>query len=139
MKKLLFNCFLFVFVFNLFSCDKPKCDNTNPIFENHQPNSEIYKTELINQINSIDQSKLRYWLQKYDDKNEEESLYFYIQGAGLCAILHLNINNWNKLENVKKRKGVGRRGAEFTNLKFDIIKDSLTTKFVYQTFDYIID
>ena len=39
-------------------------------------------------------------LQKYDEQNCK-TLYFNIQGDGLCAILHLTINNWNKLEHIR--------------------------------------
>ena len=131
--------FLVVPLICLISCDRPECNNKNPIFEANEPNSKKYKDELVNQLNLVDQSKLAYWLQKYDDQNEKESLYFNIQGDGLCAILHLTINNWHKLEYIRERKGVGRRGAEFTNLKFKINQDSLSTNFVYITFDRIID
>ncbi len=123
----------------LISCDRPKCDNNNLFFENYLPDSKIYKDELVKQLNKIDNEKLTYWLQKYEEQNGEESLYFHIQGDGLCAILHLNMDDWGKLENIRKRKGVGRRGAEFTNLKFEIIKDSVSTKFIYKTFDRLID
>ena len=68
-----------------------------------------------------------------------ESLYFYIQGDGLCAILHVDIENWTKLEEVRQKKGVGRRSAEFVNLKFDVIKKDHQTKFIYRTYDYMLD
>ena len=123
----------------LISCDRPECKNENPIFEANEPNSKIYKDELVNQLNRIDKSKLTYWLQKYDEQNGNETLYFNIQGDGLCAILHLTINNWNKLEHIREKKGVGRRGAEFINLKFQINQDSLSTDFVYMTYDRLID
>ena len=123
----------------LISCDRPECKNENPIFEAYEPNSKKYKDELVNQLNRIDKSKLTYWLQKYDEQNGKETLYFNIQGDGLCAILHLTINNWNKLEDVREKKGVGRRGAEFTNLKFQINQDSLSTDFIYVTYDRLID
>lgn len=121
------------------SCDRPTCENSNLIFENNSPNSKVYKDELVKQLNTIDKTKLTYWLQKYDAQNGKESLYFHIQDDGLCAILQLTINDWNKLENVRESKGIGRRGAEFTNLKFEIIKDSVSTEFLYKTFDRIID
>ncbi|WP_248724464.1 hypothetical protein [Seonamhaeicola sp. ML3] len=57
----------------------------------------------------------------------------------MCAILHLTIQDWNKLEDVRKRKGIGRRGAEFTNLKFQIHQDTLSTEFIYVTYDRLID
>ena len=124
---------------SLISCDRPSCDNNNLIFENYSPNSRIYKDELVEQLSEVDNKKLTYWLQKYEEQNGVESLYFHIQGDNLCAILHLNIDDWGKLENIRKRKGVGRRGAEFTNLKFEIIKDSVSTKFIYKTYDRLID
>ncbi|MDC3132626.1 hypothetical protein OA501_00225 [Flavobacteriaceae bacterium] len=123
----------------IMSCDRPHCENQNIIFKTNKPSSKKYKDELVNQLNQIDQSKLTYWLQKYDEKNGEEFIYFYIQGDGLCAILHLTINDWNKLEDVRDRKGVGRRGAEFTNLKFKVNQDSLSTQFTYITYDSLID
>ena len=139
MKQILTNIVLIISVLGFVSCDRPDCNNTNLIFENNMPDSRVYKDELVKRLNYIDQSKLTYWLQNHDDQNGKESLYFHIQGDGLCAILHLTINDWNKLENVRERKGVGRRGAEFTNLKFKIIKDSVSTEFIYKTFDRIID
>ncbi len=52
----------------------------------------------------MDQSKLTYCLQKYEENNEKEFLYFNIQGDELCAILILTMNNWEKLENIKEKK-----------------------------------
>ncbi len=120
MKQILINTFLALITVWFVSCDRPNCKNENSIFKNNEPDSKKYKDELVSQLNRIDQSKLTYWLLKYDERNEKESLYFYIQGDGLCAILHLSMNHWSKLESVKEKKGAGRRGAEFTNLKFEI-------------------
>ena len=69
----------------------------------------------------------------------KELLYFRIQGDGLCAKIVLNVEQWNKLEELRQKKGVTFRGAEFTNLKFDIVQDSLKTEFNYKDFDRIID
>jgi len=91
------------------------------------------------QLQAIDQNDLTYWLKSFDEMEGKESLYFYIQGDGLCAVLHLTVKDWQKLEDVRERKGVGRRNAEFTNLQFDIVSDSVSTEFVYITFDRIID
>ena len=121
------------------SCDRPHCNNKNLIFETFEPNSKKYKDELVAQLNSVDSSQLTYWLKKYDNQNGKETLYFNIQGDGLCAILHLSVNHWNKLEHIRERKGIGRRGAEFTNLKFQIYQDSSSTDFVYISYDRLID
>lgn len=121
------------------SCDRPHCTNENLIFETFEPNSKKYKDELVAQLNSVDTSQLTYWLKKYDNQNGKETLYFNIQGDGLCAVLHLSVNHWNKLEHIRERKGIGRRGAEFTNLKFQIYQDSSSTDFVYISYDRLID
>ena len=139
MKYKIVHTLLLISLICLISCDRPECKNENPIFETNEPDSKKYKDELANQLERVDQSKLTYWLQKYDDLNGKETLYINIQGDGLCAILHLTINDWNKLENIRERKGVGRRGAEFTNLKFQIKQDSFSTDFVYITYDRLID
>lgn len=121
------------------SCDRPDCTNENPIFDNYNPNSKIYKDELVYQLKKIDQSKLTYWFKKYDKRGKDETLYFNIQSDEICAILHLNVDNWTKLEDIRVRKGVGRRGAELTNLKFRIEQDTTSTKFIYETYDILID
>lgn len=121
------------------SCDRPECTNENPIFDTNEPNSKIYKEELAQQLAQVDESELRYWFQKYEDKEGIESLYFYVQSDSLCAVLYLTMNHWEKLERVREKKGVGRRGAEFTNLSYEIVQDSLSTRFIYNTFDRIID
>ena len=131
--------FLIILSISLSSCDRPQCTNENLVFKNNEPNSKEYKDELVAQLNKVDRSKLTYWLQKYEDKNDEQTLYFYIQGDGLCAIIHLTMNHWNSLESVREKKAVGRRGAEFINLKFKILQDSLSTEFIYQSYDRLID
>lgn len=123
----------------IIACDRPECSNENEIFEQNSPNSKIYKDELVRQLKKIDQSQLRYWLQQYEEVNEKESLYFYVQGAGLCAVVQLDMKQWTRLQDLRAKKGVTYRGAEFTNLQFEIRQDSLTTTFNYIDFDRLID
>ena len=130
---------IFILLLGFVSCDRSKCINNNPIFEQNAPDSKIYKDELVHQLKTIDPSKLRYWLQKYEEQKGKEFLYFHIQNEDLCAILVLSMKEWNKLEDVRKGKGVSYRGAEFTNLQFEIQSDSLTTEFIYTTHDSILD
>ncbi|MCA0132313.1 hypothetical protein [Winogradskyella alexanderae] len=141
----MFNKFSSSFFFHLLvliilqSCDRPKCVNTNPIFDINTPNSKIYKDELLRVLNTLDRNKLNYWLKDYKEIEGTEYLFFYIQGDGLCAVIPLQMKHWNKLEDLQPKKGSGRFNAKFTNLKFDIVTDSTSTRFIYQTFDRIID
>lgn len=131
--------FLGIIILLLTSCDRTQCDNNNPIFDNHDPNSEIYKTELAKQLNTLDTSKLRYWLQKYENNQDVESLYFYIQSDELCAVMHMSMTHWTQLEELRTKQGVGRRGAEFVNLQYDIVNNKDHTQFLYKGFDRMID
>ena len=58
MKYKLVHTNLVLLLICLISCDRPECNNENSIFETNEPNSKIYKDELVNQLNRIDKSKL---------------------------------------------------------------------------------
>jgi hypothetical protein len=134
--------FIFAFlglIIFIFSCDKPDCKNNNPIFDKYTPNKEEYKAELVKQLSIIDKTKLRYWFSEYVESNGKEYLYFQIQGDNLCAKIVLKVEQWNKLEQLRQKKGVSYRGAEFINLQFDIKQDSINTEFIFRDFDEIID
>ena len=130
---------LYLLLISVMSCDRPDCMNNNQTFDINQPSSKIYKEELVKELKIVDRSKLTYWLQKYEQVNDQEYLHFYIQGDNLCAKIVLRMNHWDRLKNLRKKKGVTYRGAEFTNLQFDIQQDSLRTEFIYSSFDRIID
>ena len=121
------------------SCDRPECKNTNPIFDEYSPISIEYKTELAKQLKNIDKSKLSFWFKEYVESNGQELLFFNVQGDGLCAVIALNVEQWSKLKELRQKKGVSFRGAEFKNLKFDIKQDSTNVNFILRDFDRIID
>ena len=140
LKYDVFNTFIVCVLSACFvSCDRPECTNVNQIFEINRPVSKSYKDELVHQLESVDQSKLTYWLIKYEEIDRQEWLFFNVQGDGLCAIIVLKMEDWNKLEDLRDRRDVSYRGAEFINLKFEIQQDSMSTEFVYKSFDRIID
>lgn len=121
------------------ACNRPICKNSNPLFDNYSPESREYKNELVKQLAIADHSKLNFWFNQYIESNEQEQLFFDVQGDGLCAVIVLNVEEWNKLEELRQNKGAGFRGAEFKNLQLDIRQDSLETKFILKDFDKIID
>ncbi len=140
LRKILKQILLSVFFFVCFiSCDRPACKNTNSIFDKYQPVSKEYKLELIRQLSIVDKSKLTYWLKDYTEYDNEVQFHFYIQSKELCAVLVLNIEQWGKLEPLKKTKGKGRFNAKFINLQFDIVQDTLNPKFIYRTHSGISD
>ena len=131
-----------VFFFVCFiSCDwhRPVCKNTNPIFDEYQPVSKEYKLELIKQLSIIDKSKLTYWFKDYTEYENEELLHFHIQSKELCAVLVLNVEQWTKLNQLRKNKGNGYRGLKFFGLKFEIEQDTLNPRFVFKDYSWILD
>ena len=108
-------------------------------FFSNIPNCEVYKAELAKQLKQIDTSNLRYWLQKYENNQDVESLYFYVQSEELCAVMHMTITHWTQLERLRQKQGVGRRGAEFVNLQYDIVINKDNTQFFYNRFERMID
>ena len=93
----------------------------------------------MKQLSMVDKSELRYWLKEYIEKENEVQLYFNIQSKELCAVLVLDVEQWNKLEQIRKTKGKGRFNAEFTNLTYKIVQDPINPKFVYNDYDRILD
>ena len=130
---------LFCLLILITACDRPECSNSNPIFEKFDPSTEPYKDELAKQLAIVDQSKLRYWLAEYHEKDGQEYLYCFVQGDGLCAKIMLTVKQWNKIEGIRRTKGKSYQGAGLKNLKFYILRDSGKTKFVYKDLDRIID
>ena len=130
--------FLFCMTF-LMSCDRPECNNQNPVFDSEMPTSQAYQTELAEQLESYSKDDLRYWLKSYEAINGEEYLHFNVQGGDLCAIMVLEMPHWDRIEFIRERKAVGSRGAEFTNLQYQVVRDSLGTHFIYQSHGRIID
>ena len=138
-SKLVYILSIICFCESFNSCTKSIYNNTNSIFDNYEPSSKEYKEELIKQLSIIDKSKLTYWFKEYIENEKEEQLLFYVKSDELCAILVLNVEQWNKLEHLRKVKGVSYRGCQFLNLQFEIEYDSLHTKFIYKDFTRIID
>jgi len=118
------------------SCDRPECKNINPVFDKYSPETREYKNELVKHLKRIDNSKLSYWLDKYQEDDSLQYLHVFIQGDGLCAKGVVTVNKWDdKLEGIHKAKGKGYSGAELTNLKID----STNTELIYQSIDAIVD
>ncbi|HCT84186.1 MAG TPA: hypothetical protein DF296_03190 [Candidatus Margulisbacteria bacterium] len=134
---------LSLFVITLFaaiiSCDRPDCKNKNLILANYSPESREYKTELISLLKSPEAANYTFWFKQYVESGDEELLYFNIQGRDLCAVLVLNVEDWSKLKELRHKKGITFRGAEFKNLTFDIQEDTANIKFIFKDFSSIID
>ncbi len=131
---------LFLAIMLLFAgCDRPNCKNSNPIFEEYAPETEIYKTELANSLMGANKSKLRFWFDDIKEFNGRKLLLFNVQNDKLCAIMAMEFEPMEKLQFIIEKNGKSFHGAEFKNLKFQIQNDSSTTRFILKDFDEIID
>ena len=128
------------------SCnDRPDCTNTNKIFNKYSPNTKEYKDELVNQLRLVDDTKLKYWIKVHELIEEEEFIYFYVQGDGLCAIIEINTTpekikkdtelTYNGFAPVHAEIGPTHTGIEFMNLTFNIKQDSLSTEFIFRDYE----
>lgn len=121
------------------ACDRRPCKNTNPVFDRYSSSDIEYKTELAKQIQTIGINNLDYWFDDYLEKNEREYILVYIQGKGLCAKGEILMEEWNKLEGIRKTRGKGYRGAKLKGLELDIRKDSTIVELVYKNVAGIVD
>jgi hypothetical protein len=121
------------------SCDRPNCKNKNPIFEKYGLNSEEYKIELLSEIEKNGQNNLTYWFYSYIEENGKEYIIVNIQNDSLCAKGMIKVNDWKKIEGIKRTKGKGYVGAELKGLIFNVKKDSNKIEFVYEDLTRIID
>lgn len=62
-----------------------------------------------------------------------------IQGSELCAKAMIRVNDWGKLEGIRKNKGKSYRNTVLIGLTFDISQDSLSTEFIYKDILFTID
>jgi hypothetical protein len=123
----------------LASCDRPDCKNTNSVFDSNGLETNVYKQELIQEMDRIGKSNLTYWLSSYTEQNEKEFITVNIQGDGLCAKGLLQVNDWKNIEGIKRTKGVSYRGAQLKGLTFDIITNGESIDFIYNSIERIVD
>ncbi len=121
------------------SCDRPDCVNINPVFDKNKPESIAYKDELINELKSADITKITYWLKSYEEKHGREYLTFFVQGEGICALMEMEVNDWTGLEDLREKKALSYRGAQFMGLEYEVKRSEYETQFIYKAHERIID
>ncbi|WP_316814436.1 hypothetical protein [Pedobacter heparinus] len=96
-----------------------------------------YNTDLVSRVRS-DAGSLTYILNGYGKRGEKEYLNVTVSGSNLNSETFILVQNWNKLEDVKRTEGLGYRGAELKGLKLAVIDDALAT-FAYKDLDKVLD
>ncbi|OIQ21464.1 MAG: hypothetical protein BM557_04225 [Flavobacterium sp. MedPE-SWcel] len=138
MKKLRFILPVTV-LFALQSCQSVECNNTNAIFDNNQPNEQVYKDELAKQV-IPQQEDFVYTVEGYEEKDEKRYLNVAIQGDSICAIASLLVKDTNTtIEHLLQVKAKGYHNTELEGLKFTVEKDGNNTELVYNSIDHLVD
>lgn len=135
MKVILAMCFIAL----LAACDKPACNNKNPVFEKYAPSSVEYKRELTRQISITGSNRMRYWIDSYSATDGKEYMNISIQGDGLCAKTMLDITTANGLAHYKEAKGKAYNGAELRGLLYRVDSTYGNYNFIFESVNWIAD
>ena len=130
---------LIVLIFALTACNRVAHKNTNQTFNKFKPSSLEYKQELAEEIQTSRPGELKFIFNDYLKINGKEYLNINVQGDELDASGVVLVNNWTKLEGLKKTLGIGYRGAELKNLKMDITYQDSEPVLIYKDIDKIVD
>lgn len=140
MAKLLISLIAICSLLLMASCEKSACENTNSTFNNFSPAAEEYKAELVRQCANVDKAHIKYWMDSYQDSNGSKNILADITGPGFCAKIFFAVKNSEKgIEELLRKKGIGYRGSELQNLKFDIKKIGSSYEFVFVEVSGIAD
>lgn len=82
---------------------------------------------------------LTYTFNRYFQENKKEYLDLQITGSDFEAKGLVLVNNWHKLEGIKRTRGRGYSGAELKGLKFDMLLNASGAELVYKDLEKIVD
>ena len=134
MTKHIFNFLLAaILAYSLTSCDRPECENTNPIFNQYEAADQAYQKELIDVMEG---KELRYWLKEYEKEADHEYLWLYVQNEEICALAKMRVGERKGIEGLLAAKGVSYRGAELVGVEYQISSDN---ELVFKGLDHMLD
>jgi hypothetical protein len=131
--------YLFTLLVCLLSCDRPECTNTNEIFDTFDPHAKEYREELANQLQTTADGDLTYWFDRYELYTNREYIVVHVQADELCANATVVVEHWEGIEEIKKTKGQGYRGAQLVGFEMGTRKTSRGIEFIFNDIDQIID
>jgi hypothetical protein len=126
----------------LCACNRPECQNTNPVFEQNKIDSKAYLEELVKEIGKRDPKDLRYWMDVWEVRDHQKYMIVHVQGDGLCAKAFLTIppDEAKDTDLAKDRQFAGGwRGAEIVDLEFDVVQEGAGPVLLFRGYDHMID
>ena len=117
----------------------PQCYNSNKIFRDNLPKSDVYVDELVKHFTQAGTDNLYYRFAHYYREDNRDYIVLKAIGKGFCGFFSLDITNSKRLENLIKVKGISYNGSMWKDLKFDIVADKSDTRFIFKSVDRIVD
>ena|SRR5690606_3624558 len=125
-------------VIALTACNNVSNDPSNSVFEKFSPTTKEYKNELATKVKSNPEG-LQYTFNKLIENDGKDYLDIEVMGDDFKAKGLVLVNNWNKLEGIKRTKGISYSGAELRGLKLHIEENPSGATLVYNDLEKIVD
>lgn len=132
--KLAFICF----VIAITACNNTKVNPANSVFAQFAPATKEYKNALAAQIKS-NVGNLTYTFNQMVEENGKDYLAIAVQGPDFNATTLILVNNWNKLEGIKRTKGISYSGAQLRGLQLAIEENPSGANLIYKDLESIVD
>lgn len=135
---------LFVSLFA--ACDGAVCKNSNPALDTEAFTTAEYRKAMFQELKKYPADNLQYSFVSYQKVGNMESILVKAQGADICVKMSLLVNDWTKLQSLRKEVS-GYRGAALRGLKYDIVEKGATNEagtslepvIVYRDVEQIVD
>ncbi len=125
-------------ILTLTACNNIHDNTSKTVFDKFSPDTREYKNELAAKL-KLNPEGVHYTFNKFVENDGKEYLDIQIKGDNFNATGLVLVNNWSKLEEIKRTKGKGYSGAELRGLKLDIEEDSSGANLIYKDLEEIVD
>ena len=122
----------------LAGCRYKEQENKNVIFKTHEPTSNEYKQELVQQVMS-NKSDFTYVFNRYLVIDGQEYIEVRFMKKNFVAMALILVKDWTKMAQLRKVKGISYKNAEIRGLKFGILTNNPHSNFLYKDHDSIVD
>jgi len=119
--------------------DGPQCYNSNEVFRNNRPKSDVYVTELVKHFTQAGSDNLYYRFGYYYRQNNRDYIVLKAIGKDFCGLFSLDITNSKRLEKLIRVKGKSYSGSMWRGLKFDLVTDKSGIRFIFKSVEQIVD
>ncbi|MES2276870.1 MAG: hypothetical protein V4592_12660 [Bacteroidota bacterium] len=121
-------------IFMMSSCSYSTVEKSNQKLMSSMSDNIKFNNELAREL-SVNPNSFTYQFGRYFIKDGREYVDINIKRESFKTTIAVLINNWAKIEGIKRTKGMGYSGAGLKGLKLSLA----TTGFVYQGLDEIVD